>query len=146
VVRFRALSLALALPAFAAAPSGPAAHADALNRAFSAAAVKGDAAALGALYTKDAELFFFKGSTFKGREDIHAFFDGFFKDTKLKAMAITTEESHLMGGAILDIGHYEMTTVDKDGKEETSKGRYIQVIKKGQDGKWRYFRDCPLPD
>lgn len=146
MVRFRALSLALALPAFAAAPSGSAAHADALNRAFSAAAVKGDAAALGALYTKDAQLLFFKGSTFKGRDAIQGFFDGFFKDTKLKAMAVTSEESHLMGGAILDIGHYEMTMVDKDGKEETSKGRYIEVMKKGQDGKWRYFRDCPLPD
>ena len=75
--RFRVLSLALALPVFAATPSGPSAHADALNKAFSSAAVKGDAAATAACYTKDAEFFFFKGSTFKGREAIQGFFDGF---------------------------------------------------------------------
>lgn len=71
---------------------------------------------------------------------------GFFKETRVKSLTVTSEETHSMGGALLDIGHYEMTTVDKDGKEEISRARYLQVLTKGKDGKWSYFRDCPLPD
>ncbi len=143
---FHTLALALALPILAAPPSGPKAHVDALNKAFTAAAVKGDAAAIAAVYSKDAELLFFKGTTFKGREAIQVFFTGFFKDTKVKAMTLTSEEVHVMGESIMDIGHYAMTTADKDGKEETSKGRYLEIFSKGKDGQWRLFRDCPLPD
>ena len=151
------LAAALALPASAqGAASGPAtkkihhlaptAAAQAGNDAFAAAMVKGDADALADLYAKDGQLFFFKGNTFKGREAIHAFMVGFLKDTKVKAMTITSDETHMMGGAMLDIAHYEMTTVDKDGKEETAKGRAMTVSHKGKDGKWRLWRDVPLPD
>ena len=117
----------------------------ALNTAFAEGMMNGDAAVMADLYTQDAELLFFKGSTFKGREAIQEFMTGFFKGNRVKAMTVVSEESHMMGGSVLDIGHYEMTTV-ADGKEESSKGRYMQVLKKGKDGKWRLFRDCPLPD
>ncbi len=155
------LAAALALPAAAqgATPvpapkkihhprpgSTPMAIAQKGNDAFAAAMVKGDAEALADLYAPDGQLFFFKGNTFKGREAIHAFMVGFLKDTKVKAMTITSDESHIMGRSMLDIAHYEMTTVDKDGKEETAKGRAMTVSCKGKDGKWRLWRDVPLPD
>ena len=133
----------IALP-LAASPAVQA-KVDALNDAFSAAMIRGDAAAVAALYTEDAHMFFFKGTTLKGRAAIQEFLTGMFKGMKVTSMKIVSEEIHPMGDAILDQGHYEMTS-ETDGKVETSKARYLQVYKKGKDGKLLLFRDCPLPD
>jgi uncharacterized protein (TIGR02246 family) len=139
----------LLIPALIALPlaASPAVQAkvDALNNAFAAAMIRGDAAAVAAIYTEDAHLYFFKGTTLKGRAAIQEFLTGMFKGMKVTAMKIVSEEIHPMGGTILDEGHYEMTS-EADGKVETSKARYLQVYKKGKDGKYLLFRDCPLPD
>ncbi|HEY3400652.1 MAG TPA: nuclear transport factor 2 family protein [Geothrix sp.] len=118
---------------------------DAMNDAFAAAMLKGDAAEVAAFYTEDAQLLFFKGTTLKGRAAIQEFMTGMFKGMKVKAMKIVSDESHAMGDAILDQGHYEMTS-EAEGKVQVDKARYIQVLKKGKDGKLQLFRDCPLPD
>lgn len=136
------LTAAVALPMLAGSPTP---KTESLNKAFAEAMVKGDIPTLAKLYTEDGQLLFFKGSTFKGREAITGFMTAFLKDNQVKAMTITSEETHAMGAYLLDTGHYEMTTVS-GGKEESSKGRYLQVLAKGKDGKWRLFRDCPLPD
>lgn len=139
----------LLLPALVALPlaASPAVNAKvaAVNDAFAAAMVKGDAAAVAALYTEDAQLLFFKGTTLKGRAAIQEFLGGMFKGMKVKAMKIVSEEVHPLGDALLDQGHYEMTS-EADGKVETAKARYLQVLKKGKDGKLLLYRDCPLPD
>jgi uncharacterized protein (TIGR02246 family) len=116
-----------------------------MNRAFAAAMTKGDSAEVAAFYTEDAQLLFLKGTTLKGRAAIQEFMTGMFKGMKVKAMKIVSDESHPMGDAILDQGHYEMTS-EADGKVQTDKARYIQVLKKDKEGKLRLFRDCPLPD
>lgn len=140
------LALGLALPVLAASPAKPSPHADKTNKAFAAAMVKGDAAAVTALYTEDGQLLFMDGKTYKGRKEIQELMTGYFSGNTMKSMTITSEESHMMGDAILDLGRYEMVDVAKDGKETTSKGRYMQVLKKGKDGVWRLWRDCPLPN
>lgn len=139
-----------ALPALIAAlplAASPAVQAkvDAANDAFAAAMVRGDAAAVAAFYTEDAHLIFFKGTTLKGRAAILEFMTGMLKGMKVTSMKIVSEEIHPMGDAILDQGHYEMTS-EADGKVETSKARYLQVYKKGREGKLLLYRDCPLPD
>ena len=155
-----ALALALTMSAAAQAPPAAKAHAHkksvhhtspkataaAVNKAFDQAMMSGDSTAVSDLYTKDAELFFFKGTTLKGRDAIKGFLDGFFKGAKVKNMSVVSEESHTMGNCILDIGHYEMTTIGEDAKEATSIARYMEVLCKGKDGQWRIWRDCPLPD
>ena len=137
------LSTLIALPSVA----GPAlkVKVDAMNDAFAAAMLKGDAPALAALYTEDGHLLFFKGSTLKGRAAIQEFFAGMFKDMKVKAVKIVSDEIHPMGDAILDQGHYEMTS-ELEGKVQTDKARYFQVFKSDKEGKLLLFRDCPLPD
>ncbi len=140
------LALAFALPILAASPAKPSPHADKANKAFAAAMVKGDAAAVTSMYTEDGRLYFMDGKTYKGRREIAELMTGFFSGDKVKAMTITSEESHMLGDALFDSGRYEMTLVAKDGKETTSKGRYLQVLKKGKDGVWRLWRDCPLPN
>jgi uncharacterized protein (TIGR02246 family) len=137
------------LPALVALPlaASPALQGkvDAHNNAFSAAMVKGDAAAVAALYTADAELLFFKGSTLRGRAAIQETLTGMLKGMKILSMKIVSDQIHVLGDAILDQGHYEMTS-EADGKVETSKARYIQVFKKAKDGSLLLWRDCPLTD
>jgi uncharacterized protein (TIGR02246 family) len=145
-MRLPCLALALALPALAASPAKPSPHADKTNKAFAAAMVKGDAAAVTALYTEDGQLLFMDGKTYKGRKEIQELMAGYFSANKMKSMTITSEESHMLGDALYDSGRYEMVDVGKDGKETTSKGRYMQILKKGKDGVWRLWRDCPLPN
>lgn len=145
-MRLPSLALALALPALAASPAKPSPHADKTNKAFAAAMVKGDAAAVTALYTEDGQLLFMDGKTYKGRKEIQELMAGYFSANKMKSMTITSEESHMLGDALYDSGRYEMVDVGKDGKETTSKGRYMQILKKGKDGMWRLWRDCPLPN
>jgi uncharacterized protein (TIGR02246 family) len=137
------LAALVALPS-AASPAIKA-KVDAVNEAFAAAMVQGDAAAVAAFYTEDAQLIFFKGTTLKGRAAIQEFMTGMMKGMKVKSMKIISEEIHPMGDTLLDQGHYEMIS-EADGKVEASKARYIQVFKKGKDGKLLLFRDCPLPD
>lgn len=139
-----ALALALSIPALAASPGKASMAADAANKAFAAAMVKGDAAAVADQYTEDAHLLFFDGKTYKGRKELMELFAGYFKENKVKSMTLTSDEAHMLGDAVLDIGRYEMVTVGKDGKESASKGRFMDVLKKGKDGKWRLWRDCPL--
>lgn len=145
------MSLALptavaALTLLAPAPT-PEARAEALNKAFAAAMVAGDAAAVAACYTEDGQLFFFQGQTLKGRAAIRATLTEMFKDMRVKAMTITSQEVHALGSHFLvDQGTYAMTTVGADGKETTQKARYLQLLRKDADGQWRLFRDCPLAD
>jgi len=136
---------ALVTLSLVASPPAETAGVNALNDAFAAAMIKGDAAAVASFYTEDAQLFFFKGTTLKGRAAILEFMTGMFKGMKVKSMKIVSEEASPMGDAVLDQGTYEMTS-EADGKVETSKARYLQVLKKGKDGKLLLFRDCPLPD
>ena len=137
------LPVLIALP-LAASPAVKA-KVDALNDAFAAAMLKGDAVALAALYTEDAQLLFFKGTTLKGRAAIQEFMAGMFKGMKVKSMKVVSEEIHPMGDGFVDQGTYEMVS-EADGKVDTTKARYIQVLKKGKDGSLMLFRDCPLPD
>jgi uncharacterized protein (TIGR02246 family) len=137
------LSALVTLPMLAS--PGFKAKVDALNSAFCAAMVKGDAVAVAGWYTEDARLLFFKGQTVKGRAAIRELMAGMFKGMKVKDMKIVSEEIHPMGDCILDMGHYEMTS-EAEGKVTTEKARYVQVLKKGKDGQWRLFMDCPLPD
>lgn len=144
------LAAALVAPMMFALPAaaGVSRHSvQALNDAFAAAMVKGDPSAVAAFYTEDGQLIFFKGQTVKGRAAIQDTLTGMFKGMKVKAMTITSQESHPAGpGWLVDQGTYEMTSVGPDGKEETSKARYLQILRKGKDGRWLLFRDCPLPD
>jgi len=137
------LTALVALPLAASPPAKV--KVDALNEAFAAAMMKGDAAAVAACYSEDGHLFFFKGTTLKGRAAIQEFLTGMFKGMKVKAMKVVSEETHPLGDAILDQGTYEMTS-ESDGKVDTTRARYLQVLKKGKGGKFLLFRDCPLAD
>lgn len=47
------------------------------------------------------------------------------------------------GKLAYEVGHYTMTTNDKDGKLQTDNGKYVVVWGKQADGSWKAVLDAP---
>jgi len=108
---------------------------DAGNRAFIAAFLRGDAKAVAALYTEDAQVIPPGGEVASGRAAVTAYWqaaiDGGVKDVKL-----ATEDVESDGDLACETGR--VTLVAKDGKATTA--RYV-VVWKREGGRWRLHRD-----
>jgi len=136
---FRLASLSLvALAGLAAAP----AHADPVrdaveagNRAFAAAFVKGDAAAIAQLYTADAKVIAPGAPVTTGRAAIQAFWQKSI-DSGIKDVKLETGEVESAGDLAYETGTVRL--VAKDGA--VSGARYL-VVWKRSEGKWHLHRD-----
>jgi uncharacterized protein (TIGR02246 family) len=137
---WRVVSLVAALSAVAAAAGAQDAAVraaiDANNKKFSAAAAKGDAAALGALYTTDAEALPPSSDVVKGRAAIQAMFKGIF-DSGVTAIDLTAAEVEAHGLVASEVGTYVVKV--KDGTV-VDRGKYVVVWKK-VGGQWLLYRD-----
>ena len=121
----------------------PAAYADgvkgaieAANGQFSAAAAKGDGAALAALYSPDGQVMPAGGDPIRGAEAIQRFWQGAL-DSGVAAIGLKTIEVFGRGPTATEVGEYELR--DKAGKV-VDHGKYI-VVWQHADGKWRLLRD-----
>lgn len=119
-----------------AQPGDIKAQIDKANAAFVAAFAKGDAAAIAAMYTTDAQAFPPNSDVVRGRAAIQKLWEGAMgmgvKTVKLQA---TEVESH--GTVAHEVGAYALA--DADGKELDS-GKYI-VIWKREGNVWKLYRD-----
>ena len=119
-----------------AQPGDVKAQIDKANAAFVAAFAKGDAAAIAAMYTTDAQAFPPNSDIVRGRAAIQKLWEGAMgmgvKTVKLQA---TEVESH--GTTAHEVGTYAM--VGADGKE-LDNGKYI-VIWKREGTAWKLHRD-----
>ena len=94
-----------------------------------------DAAALAALYAKDATVTPPNAEAASGSSAIRTYFDG---DVKAGAKnALTTEDVTGSGEYAIETGKYVATTAD--GKH-LDHGKYVTVYKKA-DGGWKIYRD-----
>ena len=109
---------------------------EAANAQFSAAAVKGDGAALAALYSPDGQVMPAGSVPIRGTEAIQKFWQGAL-DSGVAAIGLKTIEAFRHGSTATEVGEYELR--DKAGKV-LDHGKYI-VIWKRTDGKWKLFRD-----
>jgi uncharacterized protein (TIGR02246 family) len=121
----------------------PAAYADgvkgaieAANGQFSAAAAKGDGAALAALYSPDGQVMPAGSDPIRGAEAIQKFWQGAL-DSGVAAIGLKTIEVFGHGPTATEVGAYELR--DKSGKV-LDHGKYI-VIWQHADGKWKLLRD-----
>jgi uncharacterized protein (TIGR02246 family) len=121
----------------------PAAHAAdvkadiaAANVQFSAAAAKGDGAALAALYASDGQVMPAGSVPIRGAEAIQKFWQGAL-DSGVAAVGLKTIEVFGHGPTATEVGEYELR--DKSGKV-LDQGKYI-VIWRHADGKWMLLRD-----
>jgi ketosteroid isomerase-like protein len=137
--RSATLSLALALVAGAATISTAQdvrAAIEAGSKAFMAAAGRGDAAAIAALYTSTARVLPPGGEAVQGREAIQKLFQGAI-DAGMTNLTLTALEVEAHGDTAHDVGTWAVK--GKDGATLDS-GKYI-VIWKNEGGSWRLHRD-----
>jgi uncharacterized protein (TIGR02246 family) len=135
-VGFVALSLALPLPAFAQAGGGDlSAQIAKVDRAWEKANNAGDAAALTAVYSKDAKVMPPGADPVSGTKAIQAMFTA---DVAQGAqMALTQKDVTGFGDYALETGSYVATS--KDGKH-LDHGSFMTFLKK-EGGGWKIYRD-----
>jgi uncharacterized protein (TIGR02246 family) len=128
--------IAFACPAPAAHADGAKEAIEAANGRFSAAAAKGDGAALAALYTTDAQVMPAGSDPIKGTDAIQKFWQGAL-DSGIAAIGLKTIDVFGHGPTATEVGAYELR--DKAGKV-LDHGKYI-VVWRNVDGKWELLRD-----
>jgi uncharacterized protein (TIGR02246 family) len=121
----------------------PSAHAEgaksaieAANAQFSAAAEKGDGAALAALYSPDGQVMPPGSDPIRGTEGIQKFWQGAL-DSGVAAIGLKTIEVFGHGTTATEVGAYELR--DKAGKV-LDHGKYI-VVWQHAGGTWKLLRD-----
>jgi uncharacterized protein (TIGR02246 family) len=129
--------------AFACFCLAPVAYADgvrtaieAANAQFSAAAAKGDGAALAALYSTDGQVMPAGSAPIRGAEAIQKFWQGAL-DSGVAVVGLKTIDVFGRGPTATEVGEYELR--DKTGKV-LDHGKYI-VIWRHSDGTWKLLRD-----
>jgi len=106
-----------------------------LDQAWEKAYNSGDAAALTALYTKDAKVMAPGAETASGSSAIHAYFVADLKGGAKNAL--TLEDALAFGEYALETGKYVATAAE--GKH-LDHGKYMSLYKK-TDGGWKLYRD-----
>jgi uncharacterized protein (TIGR02246 family) len=134
------LSLVVAMGATAIAAgaqeAGVRAAVEASNKKFMAAAAKGDAAAVAALYTPDAEALPPNSDVVKGRAAIQAMWKSVF-DSGVGGVELTTIHAEAQGPTAYETGTYVIKA--KDGSV-ADRGKYV-VVWKRIGGSWMLHRD-----
>jgi len=121
----------------------PAAYADgtksaieAANAQFSAAAAKGDGAAMAALYAADGQVMPAGSNPIRGTEAIQKFWQGVL-DSGIATVELKTVEVFGHGPIATEVGAYKLR--DKAGKE-LDHGKYI-VVWRRVEGQWKLLLD-----
>ena len=124
------------LAAYAPAQANLKATIEAQGQEFIAHLKKGDAAAIAAMYTADAQAFPPNGEIAQGRAAIQKLWQGAM-ESGMRDLKFTVLEVVKKGDIAYEVGKYSMP--DASGKEVDA-GKYI-VIWKREAGKWKLFRD-----
>ena len=109
---------------------------EAQNKRFVAAVAKADVAALGGLYTDEAQALPPNGDVVKGRAAIQQMWKSVF-DSGIAAASLETADVEADGSLAYETGRYEMKL--KDGKV-ADRGKYV-VVWKRTGNEWRIHRD-----
>jgi ketosteroid isomerase-like protein len=107
---------------------------DETNKAFTAAALKGDSAGLVALYHPDANIYP-PNETAMDPKSMASMIQSFPK-SGITSFTLNTKEVFEGNDVVTEVGTFEMG----DGKKSIEKGKYMVVWKKDGD-KWKLFRD-----
>ena len=109
-------------------------------RAFSAASVRGDAAALAELSTDDAAIFPDGVAAIVGREGIQRYWT-LPPNRRITRHVLLPDRVEIVGNIAHDYGRFEVAG-ETDGKPwGPSFGKYVVVWRKGTDGRWRMYLD-----
>jgi uncharacterized protein (TIGR02246 family) len=108
----------------------------AADGAFASAFNRGDARAVAALYTADAQILASGAEPVRGTAEIEKFIQGIFGEG-VQSVTLTTLEVFAAGDAATVVGRYVMK--DKAGKE-LDHGKYMEYFRR-EKGAWKLHRD-----
>jgi uncharacterized protein (TIGR02246 family) len=106
-----------------------------MNRDFVAALNAGDAAKAAALYAEDAVVIPPGEAMVRGRANIEAYWKSAIEAGAGNA-TVETIDAQSSGSLGYEIGSFTLTSKGPDGKPVKESGRYIELLKKGPDGRW----------
>jgi uncharacterized protein (TIGR02246 family) len=107
-----------------------------MNKDFVKALLAKDATAASMLYTEDASLLPPNEPILTGRKNIEQYWQGAV-DAGILDVSVTTIATGSNGDLGYEIGRYQMTVRQPDGTALTEKGKYTELLKRGDDGTWK---------
>jgi uncharacterized protein (TIGR02246 family) len=114
-----------------------------LDKSWSAAAASKDAAKTASFYADDGSLLPFNGPIVNGKAKIQEAWASLMAKPgfalHFEPAVIVVAKSHDMA---YDIGTFELTMNDDNGKAATMVGKYLVAWKKQRDGEWKAEADC----
>jgi uncharacterized protein (TIGR02246 family) len=107
-----------------------------MNRDFAAALNAKDAAAAAACYAENAVLVPPGQPLVRGRAAIEAYWKGFLEEAGGRDVSVGTIDAKSSGDLGYEIGSFALTVDGPDGQPVTHRGRFIELLEKGPDGRW----------
>jgi ketosteroid isomerase-like protein len=107
-----------------------------MNRDFATALNNKDAVAAANCYTEDATVLPPNEAPVSGRVNIQKYWEGAIAAGTYN-VAVATISTGSNGDLGYEIGRFQMSFKDSSGKIVTERGKYIELLKRGEDGKWK---------
>ncbi len=107
-----------------------------MNKDFAKALNAKDAVAAAYLYTEDATLLPPNEAPVSGRANIEKYWAGAIEGGAFDVSVATTSTGS-NGDLGYEIGRFRMSITQPDGKITVEKGKYIELLKRGDDGIWK---------
>jgi len=107
-----------------------------MNRDFAKALNAKDAVAAANLYTEDATLLPPGEAPVSGRADIEKYWKGAI-DGGAFDVSVATTSTGSNGDLGYEVGRFQMSIKQPDGKITVEKGKYIELLKRGEGGTWK---------
>jgi ketosteroid isomerase-like protein len=107
-----------------------------MNRDFAAALNNKDAIAAANCYFEDATVLPPNEAPVSGRVNIQKYWEGAIAAGAFN-VAVATISTGSNGDLGYETGRFQMSTKDSTGKVTTERGKYIELLKRDKDGKWK---------
>jgi len=107
-----------------------------MNRDFATALNNKDAVAAANCYTEDATVLPPNEAPVSGRANIQKYWEGAIAAGAFD-VAVATISTGSNGDLGYEIGRFQMSVQDSSGKVTIERGKYIELLKRGEDGKWK---------
>jgi uncharacterized protein (TIGR02246 family) len=132
--------------------SGPEAQSEAregiaaTRKAYAAAWRAADVKQIAELYTENAFVLYPNQPAISGRSAIVDYFKGFFGEFPQNDFELVSSEIVVIGSRAFDRGTYRWKGTPRSGAAVEDHGKYLVVLLRGDDGKWRVARDMDNSD
>lgn len=107
-----------------------------MNRDFAAALNAKDAALAASYYAEDAVVIPPGEALVRGRAAIEAYWKAAIESGGVRDASVETVDARSSGAVGWEIGNFTLTANGPTGEPLTEKGRYIELLQRGPDGKW----------